>query len=622
MSDVRTLRRFGRILFLAPCFVLFCLGAAAFDPAGGDFARAGLDHVRVLSYNVLKKFIADPSCDATFERIFKAIHPDIIAFQEMPAWDSTVSATDIKVRLESYFPSETWTVHMGIGDGFNRNALASRYGLSMAMTDTVPGSDIRGLTAALVDLPDATYGSTDLYVMAVHFKSGGTTADHMRRQRYADAIINWMRDARTSGCSSCPAGEQIDLPTGTPMLAVGDMNLGYLDQGDEAPYHSIWTLRDGDIYDEATYGPDSPPDWDATASTDAAPYNPANGDSHTHSSATADPLSRLDRFIYTDSVLHATSRFLLNTLTLSPAALAAAGLQSNDTLTASDHLPAVVDFTPGADPNPLGRLVVNEFSVNDSGVDEYTFVELKNLGGREVNLQAPVDYHLLTSNNNLPSSTPAGENEYGDFDLQGIIPPGGLFVLYDSLADSALVAATIEAALPPLQRQDYSAFGGGFTLNNGPDAAIALVTVEATDIAATADSLVEAYLHSDTSSGGSHYFWTDSDNGLVIELQGEQQTTLALISDTQSYSRNPGDTARNSFFGWSLPAPASPGRENLQVSPTPTPSVTPSPTASPTPTATMTFTPTPTVTLTPTATNTPSPTPTETPLAVRDWKKF
>ena len=94
MSCVRTVGWLGVILLLAPCFFLFSPGVAAFDPAGGDLERAGVDHLRVLSYNVEKHFIADASRDATFERIFKAIHPDVIAFQEMPAWDSTVSAAE------------------------------------------------------------------------------------------------------------------------------------------------------------------------------------------------------------------------------------------------------------------------------------------------------------------------------------------------------------------------------------------------------------------------------------------------------------------------------------------------------------------------------------------------
>lgn len=522
--------------------------AAAFDPAAGDFARESPDQIRVLSYNTQMNFIADSSADAEFERIIKAIHPDIISFQEIPA---ALSAAAIEARLELYFPGESWTVHLGVDLSGIRNVLAGRFPLSMPVTDTVPPSDARGVTATLVDLPPAMLGGWDLYVMAVHFKSGGTTTDHQRRQRHADAIVNWMRDARTPGGS-------INLPAGTPMLLAGDLNLGYLDQGDEVPYHAARTLQDGDIYDEATFGTDSAPDWDGTDSDDAAPYDHTNADAHTQSSQVADPLSRLDRFVFTDSVCHVANTFILNTRTLSAGALAAAGLQADDTATAADHLPIVVDLASGADPAPPGRLLINEWSYDDAGIDDHSFIEFRNLGGRELNLEAPVDYQLKYSSSPLPTAPPGAENEAGAFDLQGVVPPGGLFVLYDRAGESSGVTAVIEANLPRLQRQDL----GTFVLPNGADTGIALVTVEAVDLLAKADTLVEAYAYADSSPGGSHYFRTDSQNGLVIELAGDQLSPLALTSDTLSFSRNRENTTANSFLGWTNPDTATPGAEN------------------------------------------------------------
>jgi len=569
--------RRGGVAVFAAVVVVLAVGplrtVVAYAPAEGDLAKADPDHIRVLTYNTERKFIKNSSSDPEFQRVIQAIHPDIIAFQEI---DDTIAATPaliaqaIKTRLESYFPGETWTVHVGLSDGFIQNALATRFGLSMTITDTVPGSDVRGITGGLVDLPNGTYGATDFYVMAVHFKSFGTQTDSMRRQRYADAIVNWIRDARTPLCAECGAGEQINLPAATPMLAVGDMNLGFQDGGDYAPYHPMQTLNDGDIYDEATYGPDSLPDWDGSESGDAAPFDHNTADAHTQPSDTTNPLSRLDRFIFTDSVLHVENRFVLNTLTMSPAALSAAGLQSNDTVRdangAPDHLPVVVDFALGPDPASPGTLVVNEFNYDNPGADTYSFVEFKNVGGSEINLQAPVDYHLLTSSNNVPTVPPGTENQNLDIDLQGIIPPGGIFVVYNSAGESSAVATSITLALPLLQRQDLAATGGAFTLFNGTDAAIALVTVypwtteSGTDT--TTDTLVEAYLYEDTTPGVVNYFRTDSGNGLIISLGDAQSSPYALTSASLSYSRNVGDGTWNSFAQWTIPAPITPGLEN------------------------------------------------------------
>jgi endonuclease/exonuclease/phosphatase family metal-dependent hydrolase len=558
-----------RPLALSLALTLLPLTARAFDPANGDFTRANSTDIRVLTYNVVNRFINVSSRDAEFQRIFTAIDPDIVSFQEMTP---SLTTAEIEARLESYFPADTWNVFLGVSSYGIRNVLASRYPLSMTTQNSTPPVSYRGLTSGLVDLPDATYGTTDFYVMAVHLKSGGGTGpsgDHAERQAEADAIINWMRDART-------AGENIDLPANTPMLVVGDMNLGYLDQGDEIPYHATRTLRTGDIFDNGTYGLDSPPDWDGTDSADAAPYDHTNADPHTDPSST--PESRLDRFVYTDSVLHPVNRFVLNTLTLSSAALASAGLQLNDTngagggSGASDHLPSVVDFALGPDPNPPGQVLINEFSYDDPGADDHSFVELINVGGQEVDLQAPFDYRLLVSTNSLPTSPPGAENEDRDLDLQGIIPPGGLFVVYNSTADSSVVAATIQANLPVLQGQDITGgFPTGFGLPNGSDAALALVTSEPITNSSTQldDTEVEAYLYedTDTAAGATHYFRTNSTNNLLIALQSAQESPTTVATDTQTYSRNQGDATVNSYAAWTIPDAATPGLPNATAVP-------------------------------------------------------
>jgi len=81
------------------------------------------------------------------------------------------------------------------------------------------------LAMALVDLPDAQYES-DSYVINNHYACCGApgvgSPQDDQRQQQSDAVVNWIRDARTPG-------EAIDLPPGTPIAALGDLKYdGYL----------------------------------------------------------------------------------------------------------------------------------------------------------------------------------------------------------------------------------------------------------------------------------------------------------------------------------------------------------------------------------------------------------
>ncbi|MBX7246987.1 MAG: endonuclease/exonuclease/phosphatase family protein [Candidatus Sumerlaeaceae bacterium] len=527
----------------------------AFSPASGDFAREFTTEIRVMTYNNQKNFLKVASTDDEYQRLITSINPDIIAFQEMDDTLGTPSsiATQIKTRLQTYFPSETWTAQAGISDGFNVNALASRYPMSLKITDTIPAAGLRGVSAALIDLPNATYGTTDFYVMCVHLKSGGATADNQDRQQEADAVINWQRDART-------AGGNITLASGTPMLLLGDMNFGYQDQGDVSPYHGSLTVVNGDIYNTATYGVDSKPDWDGSDNSDAAPYDHVNSNPRTQPATSPD--SRFDRFIYTDSVLRVRHRFVVNTQTMSASARTAAGLIATDTTNASDHLPAIVDFALGADPNPPGQILINEFSFNDAASpDVRTFIELKNVGGRTINLEAPQAYSLKQSvSGALATTIPGTENEFTGFNLTGTIPPGGLFVMYDgsTSGDSSGIKSLIQSRLSSLQYQDL---GSGFGLTNTGNSGFALVTVGKYDTAGTTDTLVEAFAYGCSSTASNRYFRTNSGNNLLITLSPNQQTVFAGGVDT-TVSRKSNSTQPNNFTQWIIPDTETVGLEN------------------------------------------------------------
>ncbi len=330
--------RIPRIRWWTVC--LGVLGAVAsltwgFDPLNGDYTRDEPLDIRIVTYNHAGNFISDPSRNAAFHRILTALDPDIICFQEFSA---SVEAGEIVNRLNSLLPvpGGSWRVHFGLLGG-TRTVLASRYALLMTRTDTIPESSTRGVTMALVNLPTANY-PVKIYIMGVHLKCCGDPGgpEDESRQRSADAIANWLGDARGA---VRPSGDNIVLPANTPIINLGDFNL----VGNPQPENTLLT---GDIQDEATFGPDVKGDWDGSDMTDLKPTDPFTGYDFTWQGNHAYPPSRLDRFIYTDSVAYVANSFVLNSATMTPAARAALGLLAGDTLpqNSSDHLPIAMDL--------------------------------------------------------------------------------------------------------------------------------------------------------------------------------------------------------------------------------------------------------------------------------------
>jgi endonuclease/exonuclease/phosphatase family metal-dependent hydrolase len=257
----------------------------------------------------------------------QALQPDVINLQEI--YDHTAAQT--ASLMNSILPlggGATWYAHQAFD-----NVVVSKYPLSMTRSSTVPVPSGTSYAMALVDLPNAQF-DTDFYFMDVHFKCCSDEGwEEDRRQQQADALVNWMRDARTPGGF-------VNLPTGTPMAVVGDLNVV------QTP-NPLNTLLTGDVVWEASFGPDSPPDWDGTDLADAHPVHNGSGSTDwTYRSGGFSP-SRLDFVLYTDSVVATANRFVLNTVSMTAAERAATGLQQYDvTLTTSnyDHIPVVVDF--------------------------------------------------------------------------------------------------------------------------------------------------------------------------------------------------------------------------------------------------------------------------------------
>lgn len=326
--------------------VVFASASAAlgYDPLNGDFTRANPLDIRIVAYNHNRSFIENSSKDAAFNRILIALDPDLISFEE---FTSGVSQADVANRLNSIIPigGSGWQIHFGLLGGI-RTVLASRFPLTMTRIDTIPASSTRGVTIALADLPNADY-PLDVYLLGVHLKCCGSAggSEDQKRQASADAITNWLADAR--GVAR-PSGDNVALPANTPMIILGDFNM----VGGPQPENTFIT---GNIQDQATYGPPIQTDWDVSDLTNLMPADPFTGDTFTWQGNGSFPPSALDRFIYTDSAITVANSFVLNTNTMSNAALNAAGLQSGDTLPSntSDHLPIVMDLSMGVDPCAL-----------------------------------------------------------------------------------------------------------------------------------------------------------------------------------------------------------------------------------------------------------------------------
>ncbi len=302
------------------------IGPATYEFAAGEqpvvstpFARDDANHVRVVAYNVENNGLFETgSREDALSRILTASDPDVFLFCEI--WDH--SAAETETRLEFFLPSsggESWNaVKLDAG-----NVIVSRFPI-LNTWEILPGSR---LTAALVD-PRPRY-DTDLLVIANHWSC--CTADD-NRQTQADALIAFLRDAKTSG------GE-IDLAPDTPIIAGGDFNLVGLRR-------QLETLTTGDIEDNGTWGPDDAPDWDGSEFDVVPNRHPDARLTYTwrRDSSSFYP-GKLDYICFTGAAAQLHNNFTIETRTMTPASLAAAGLQPLDTEVASDHAALVADFS-------------------------------------------------------------------------------------------------------------------------------------------------------------------------------------------------------------------------------------------------------------------------------------
>jgi endonuclease/exonuclease/phosphatase family metal-dependent hydrolase len=305
-----------------------------FDLPGYSINKENPEFLRVLSYNVLRDNLFETGLFDEYSRILKAVNADIFAFQEI--YDNTSRTT--AELIEEILPSEEgqYWYHSKAEDLVPSNpyntdlVIVSRFKIKESFRIEgfyIEGSVVdRANFAVLLDLRPK-YDS-DLLVVNAH---PPCCSRDDRRQEEVDKIMAFIRDAKSEG------GE-LTLAENTPILVVGDMNFVGLDSQRN-------TLLTGNIQNNNAYGPDFNPDWNGSDFADAKPYTTdIPGNFTWYNEGESFPPGRLDYIIYSSTAMTIKNSFSLFTPAMEPDSLLKYGLQENDVVSASDHLPLVADF--------------------------------------------------------------------------------------------------------------------------------------------------------------------------------------------------------------------------------------------------------------------------------------
>ncbi|MFH1277196.1 MAG: T9SS type A sorting domain-containing protein [Candidatus Eisenbacteria bacterium] len=283
------------------------------DPPLIELGKSDPDHVRIMTHNVLNDGLW--SRPNEFSRLLQAIDPDIIAYEEI----YNHNGNQTKTWVQNVLPG-TWYL-----DWDWELQILSRHPILQGW-DTGEGQ----ARAALIDLPLPF--EHDLLVIAVHLKC--CSDGDAQRQDQIDDVMSFVRDALSPGGA-------ITLAQDTPIIILGDTNM----YGDA---RQVTTLLTGDISDNGAYGPDFAPDWDGSELDAVVSRQPSVRQAYTYyNEGSSYGPSHIDRITVTGSVLNIDKSFVLHTPLLPPAVLAAAGLNADDSIVASDHAPHVMDFAAG-----------------------------------------------------------------------------------------------------------------------------------------------------------------------------------------------------------------------------------------------------------------------------------
>ncbi len=285
--------------------------------------------LRVITNNVLSDGPWGTGKGVKFGRELAAMQPEIVNFQEIYNHTPQQTADFVETYLPSG-PGQTW-----YSAGNQDCKTVSRYPVIQSWPI------YSGNLAVLLDTTPAI--GRQFLIISVHLYC---CTDDTGRQAEVDAILSFIRDAKTAGGS-------VTLDPDTPILITGDTNFVGLAQQQAS-------LLTGDIVDNGTYGPDFAPDWDGSNLADLISRQTNKRLSYTwRNDSGAFWPGRLDYQIYTDSVVGVGNHFLLYTPDMPADTLSHYGLLATDSQV-TDHLIVCADFRPveqaGAVEHDLGRL--------------------------------------------------------------------------------------------------------------------------------------------------------------------------------------------------------------------------------------------------------------------------
>lgn len=267
--------------------------------------------LRILSHNVWHtNFRKNPG---PFRRYLAALCPDVLCFQEVWAWTAEETRAFVASVLDPS-PGEAW------------HASQHEDCVTVSRWPIADGAVLDGNLVSLIELPPS-YGHA-LVVFNAH-----TPCCDRNRERDVehDRIAATWRDL-LEGTGPFVA------PVTAAVVMAGDFNMvGFVRQ--------LRALRDGDIIDNAQFGPDFAPAR-AAGPLANAPLR------HTHTRATytwrQDDASfapgKLDYILYSGDVATLARNFALYTPDMPPEDLARYGLEASDSQQASDHLVLVADL--------------------------------------------------------------------------------------------------------------------------------------------------------------------------------------------------------------------------------------------------------------------------------------
>ncbi len=281
--------------------------------AENNLAKTDNSDLRVLCYNVHRDDIFDSSEQPSFERQLKAINPDIIGFQEIYQH----SSQDVASLMDSWLP---------IVNGSWYHAKANPDIIVVSRFPILISVNVGSNGAFLIDLTEQY--QRELLIVNAH---PPCCDNDTQRQDEIDEFMKFVRDSKNQ------IGD-IPLNPETPIVVMGDMNLvGYSEQQR--------TLLEGDIKNNEKYGEDFSPDWDNSAFEDSKPGTTGRPNVFTwYSEGELFSPGRLDYIVYSGSVMEKKNSYVLFTKGINNTQLAELGLEADDNINSSDHLPVVADF--------------------------------------------------------------------------------------------------------------------------------------------------------------------------------------------------------------------------------------------------------------------------------------